>query len=113
MVRLEVSNPLPRPGLRADHHPHHQSPPAAGARPGGPRCAGRRHRADHLAAAVFGQAAGKFQMITIIISGPSGVGKTRIARGVIEKLRRWGFVSFEVYTTNLPVTIPVGATREE
>jgi uridine kinase len=52
-------------------------------------------------------------MITILISGPQGSGKTQIAKHILQQLRRWNFVNFEVYTTNVPLEIPANSTKEQ
>ena len=52
-------------------------------------------------------------MITILISGPQGVGKTAIAMAFTKAMRHFGFVSFRIYTTNSQVEVPEDATRED
>jgi len=43
-------------------------------------------------------------MITVIISGPQGIGKSRVAVGIINLLKAYGFVSFKVFTTNKDIS---------
>jgi pantothenate kinase-related protein Tda10 len=43
-------------------------------------------------------------MITVIISAPQGIGKSRIAQMIIRGLKRGGFINFQVYTTNVELT---------
>lgn len=42
-------------------------------------------------------------MITILISGPQGCGKTKIARMFAGALHHAGFITFRIYTTNVPI----------
>lgn len=44
-------------------------------------------------------------MITIIISGPQGCGKTKIKEMIAESMSKAGFVSFKVLTTNQGVKV--------
>ena len=52
-------------------------------------------------------------MITIIISGPQGIGTSRIARVFKSALVKYGFISFKIFTTNTPIAISDDMNEED
>lgn len=51
-------------------------------------------------------------MITIIMSGPQGIGKTALAQKLYDLLKSAGQSNVRIYTTNETVPIPPGAYLE-
>lgn len=51
-------------------------------------------------------------MIYILISGPKGSSKRKLAQVLLKKLSGWGFTSARVFTTDQPITIPAEASEE-